>query len=259
MASYQTAFITLDSCITDYIDEAELSIHKYSKCFNLAFRAMDDLGIDFFYQIRTIVVPINENKTVNIPSNCLKIVKVGALNKAGEVVSLNVNSSLTSYSDLFKNRIAKLESLAPPDSLVNLNSNPSAFNNFWNDNTFSTLYGLPSGAPFIGQYKVDDANGVIVLDPYFSYEYLVLECVVSPKEGQEYYVPIQFRESIIAWLSWKDIKSMPNTRKGSLGDKRDRKHDYYNERRLAIAKYKPFYPEEMHQLSIANNRLTVKI
>ena len=256
---YQAAFITLDSCITDYLDEAELSIHKYSKCFSAAFRAMDDLGIDFFYQIRTVVLPVNANRTVNTPSNCLKVVKVGAINQAGEVMALNINYNLTSYADLFPNRIAKIEALAPPDSLVNLDLNVNAFNNFWSDNTFSTLYGLPSGAPFIGQYKVDDANGVLILDPSFAYDYVVLECVMLPQEGEEYYVPIQFREAIIAFISWKDIKSLPNTRRGTLGDKRDRKHDYYNERRLAIARYKPFMPEEMHQLNIANTRLTVKI
>ena len=255
----QQAFISLDSCITDYLDEAELSMHKYSKCFNAAFRAMDDLGIDFFYQIRTVVIPINANFTANIPSNCVKLVKVGVLNQAGEVISLNINNNLTSYADLFPNRIAQIQSLAPADSLVDLNLNTNAFNNFWSDNTFSTLYGLPSGAPFIGSYKIDEAAGIIVLDPSFAYEYLVLECVVSPQEGQEYYVPIQFREAIIAWISWKDIKSMPMTRKSATVEKRDRRHDYYNERRLAIARYKPFRPEEMHQLSIQNTRLTVKI
>lgn len=250
-------WISLDSCITDYMGEAELSIHRYKKLFDIAFRGMDDLGLDMFYQVATYALPINSNNTVTIPSNCLKLVKVGILNAQGEVVSLNRNSSLTNYDDLFPNRIAQLQSLAP--SLCPLNVSPWAFNNYWYGDTYITLYGLPSGAPFIGQYTVDEYNSVIVLDQYFNCDYLIVECVISPKEGEEYYLPIQFRESLIEWMGWRDIKNMPNTRKGSLGDKRDRKHDYYNARRLAIARYHPFYPEEAHQISVENVRLTVKI
>jgi len=248
--------ITLDSIITDYLEESEQSIHKYKKCFNAAFRCMDDLGLDFFYQIKSMRLPINANKTVNLPNDYLNYTKVGVLNNKGEVIPLYSNNNLTSYADLFPNRLALT---VDNPSLSNLDANPFAFNNFWSDGSIYTLYGLPSGAPFVGNFKIDSANSLIVLDHHFSYDYLILEYVASPVEGQEYYVPIQFREAIISWLSWKDIKSLPTTRKGGLGDKGARRHDYYNDRRLAIARYKPFRPQEAHQLNMENTRLTVKI
>lgn len=253
------AWISLDSCITDYIGEAELSIHKYKKLFDIAFRGFDDMGLDFFYQIASYPLPINANQTVTIPSNCLKIVKVGPLNSAGEIIPLYCNPNLTNYDDLLPNRIAKIQSLTPPTAINVLDISPFAFNNYWNGDTFLTLYGLPSGAPFVGSFTIDETNGVIVLDPYYNYNYLMVECVVSPEQGQEYYLPIQFREAIIEWMGWRDIKHLPNTRKGQLGDKRDRKHDYYNARRMAIARYKPFRAQEAHQLNMENTRLTVKI
>ena len=37
----------------------------------------------------------------------------------------------------------------------------------------------------------------------------MLEYVASPQEGGEYYVPLQFREALIAWVRWKDIISVP--------------------------------------------------
>jgi len=186
----------------------------------------------------------------------LNYTKVGVLNNKGEVIPLYSNNNLTSYADLFPNRLALT---VDNPSLSNLDANPFAFNNFWSDGSIYTLYGLPSGAPFVGNFKIDSANSLIVLDHHFSYDYLILEYVASPVEGQEYYVPIQFREAIISWLSWKDIKSLPTTRKGGLGDKGARRHDYYNDRRLAIARYKPFRPQEAHQLNMENTRLTVKI
>lgn len=252
-------WITLDSCINNYLSESEQGISKYYKCFNLAFRCMDELGLDFFYQISTFALPINANQTVNIPANVLRYTKVGVLNPQGEIISLLRDDNLTTYADLLPTRISTIQDLAPADTLGSLNTSPWAYNNYWNGNNFCTLYGLPSGGPFIGSFKYDEANSVIVLDINFPFDYIILEAVVSPEEGQEYYVPVQFKETIIAYLSWKDIKSMPASRRGALGDKRDRKHDYYNERRLAIARYNPFRPEEAHQLNMLNTRLTVKI
>jgi len=249
-------WITLDSCINDYLTLSEQSNHKYFKCFHSAFICMEKLGIDFFYQIKTMRLPINANMTANLPTDYLNYTKVGVLNNNGEIIPLNVNNNFTSYADLFPNRVSQTDD---NNSLAALNPSSYAFNNYWDNGGVYTLYGLPSGAPFLGEFKIDLDSMVIILDQFFAYDYLMLEYVSSPVQGQEYYVPIQFREAIIAWIAWKDIKSLPNTRKGSLGDKRDRKHDYYNERRMAIARFKPFRTQEAHQINMENIRLTVKI
>ena len=255
MALERQGFIRLDDCINAYLDEAELSIHKYYKCFNLAFRAMDELGLDFFYQIKTSKLPINANKTVNIPSDLLQYTKIGVLNGKGEIIPLYHNNKLTNYADLFPDRIAKTQD----NPTINLNPAGNVFNNYWDNGTCMALYGLPSGAPFIGSFKVDLNSGIILLDHNFAYDYLMVEYVASPKQGEDYYIPIQFKEAIISYLGWKDIRFLPSTRRGNLGDKRDRKHEYYNERRLAYARYVPFTPQEAHQLNMESTRLTVKI
>ena len=256
MALERQGFVRLDDCINNYLDESEQTIHKYYKCFNLAFRALDELGLDFFYQIKSVKLPINANKTVNIPADFLQYTKIGVLNQKGEIIPLYHNEKLTTYADLFADRIAKTQDIASPSTL-NVTSN--VFNNYWYDGTYLTLYGLPSGAPFVGNFKMDLANGVILLSHNFAYEYLMVEYVSSPKQGEDYFVPIQFKEAIIAYLAWKDIRSIPSTRRGNLGDKRDRRHEYYNERRLAYARYVPFRPAEAHQLNMESTRLTVKM
>ena len=103
------AYISLESVITDYLGEAELSIHRYKKCFDIAFRGMDNLGIDFFYQIQSFKLPVNANLTVNLPANCLNVVKAGVLNGGGEIVPLYTNSKLTTYADLLPNRLSKTQ------------------------------------------------------------------------------------------------------------------------------------------------------
>ena len=86
----------------------------------------------------------------------------------------------------------------------------------------------------------------------------MIEYLSSGNPEETFRVPIQFREALIAWLSWRDIANMPSTRKGNLGDKRDRKQEFYNQRRLANAQFKPLYLMQAYEWNLDNQRMTVK-
>ena len=64
-------WITLDSIIYDYINQAELSKHKYFKLFHIAFRVMEQLGLNFFYEIKSVKLPVTSSKTILIPDDYL--------------------------------------------------------------------------------------------------------------------------------------------------------------------------------------------
>lgn len=248
-------WVDLEECITQYMDEAEISIHKQVKLTQLAFRAVDELGLDFFYKVQSFKLPRNANYTVDIPANCLRVVKAGVLNDKGEVIPLSINSKLTTYADLLPDRVAKTQD----NSLFNWNADCNGiYFNYWNGNSYINFYGIPSGEPFVGSYKVDEHAGVILLSETFSYDYIILECLVSYNQDETCYVPIQFKEAIIAYLAWLDIRSLPNSRRGGLSDKRDRRKEYYNQRRLAIARYRPFKMDEAYEINLQSQRLTVK-
>jgi hypothetical protein len=254
MAAETQSFIKIDECIYSYMDAAELSNHKYFKLWNIAFRGIQDMGLDFFYQVKSLKLPINPNKTVNLPEDYLNYSKIGVLNSKGEVIPLFKNQKLTTFADLSQDRVAKTQDgslfdYADPNSPI--------FFNYWNGNSIGNLYGLPSGT-VVGEFKVDEHNGIILLSEDFSYDYIILEYVASPKEGADYMIPIQFKEALIEWIGWQDIKHLPASRKGSLGDKRDRRHDYFEARRRAVAKYKPFYLDEAYQQNLQSTRLTIK-
>jgi hypothetical protein len=254
--SQREQWIVLDECINSYLDESEQSIHKYFKIWQLAFRVMTDLGIDFFYQIKSVKLPINPNFTVFLPSDCLKVSKVGVFNDMGEIIPLYLNDKLSTFGQFSPDRLQKTQD----NTLFNFFwGNTPLWYNFWTGNSFTTLYGMPSGAPFIGTYKIDNNAGVLLLGETYSYDYVVLEYVASPQQDQQYYVPIQFKEAIIAGLAWLDIRSLPSSRRGNLGDKRDRKTEFYNQRRLAWARYRPLSLEEAAEWAQRNTRLTVKI
>jgi hypothetical protein len=86
----------------------------------------------------------------------------------------------------------------------------------------------------------------------------MLEYIASPVSGGEYFVPIQFKEAVIAYLRWKDLISLPPSRRGSLGDKRDRRAEYYNERRIAIARYDAVKLSDLYEWNLVNQRMAVK-
>jgi hypothetical protein len=252
--SQHLSYIPLDSCITDYMNEAELSQQKYYKLFHLAFRGLEDLGLDFFYRIQSVKLPINSNLTVTLPANYLNWTKVGVLNNRGEIIPLYYNDKLTTYADLSPDRLEKTQDHT--DFAGNWDNN--TWWNYWNGGAYTNIYGVPSGAPFVGSFKVDTANGVILLNEHFRYDYLMLEYVASPMEGNEYYLPVQFREALISWLRWKDIISIPSKTHVNNSNVLMRRKDYYNDRRLAIAKWKPIRISEMYQASQEMSRMAIK-
>jgi hypothetical protein len=256
MSNTHQQYVSLDTVINLYLDRSEQSVHKYYKCWQLAFSGMEELGLDFFYQIKSVKLPVNANLTVSLPDDYLNYSKVGVLNSQGEIIPMGYNNKLTTFADLQPDRLEKTQDNTITD-LIQFNT--PIWYNYWNNGAFSSLYGLPSGSPFIGSFKVDNHNGVILLSENFGYEYIMLEYVASPKQGEEYYIPIQFKTALMWYIAYNDIAMLPNTRKGTLGDKEQRKRAYHNERRVANARYRPVDLQSAHQWSMEQQRLTVKL
>jgi len=253
MAQHQP-YITLESVLQDYLGEGEYSVHKYFKCWHLAFRGFEQLGLDFFYKVQSVKLPINSNYTVTLPADYLNWTKVGVLNSKGEIIPMYYNDKLTTYADLLPDRLTKTED----DTLINNNDwGLNTWANYWNGAAYTNIYGVPSGQPFVGSFKIDTENGVILLNESFAYDYLMLEYVASPVQGQEYYIPVQFREALIAWLWWKDSKAV-SVRRGQVGINRDLEKSFNTERRNAIARWKPIRKSEIYQASQEQTRLAVK-
>lgn len=255
MSAQNRQFIKLDEVVNLYLDRSEQSYHRFFKCWHIAFEGFEQLGIDFFYQIKSVKLPVLANKTVIIPADYLNYQKIGVFNAAGEVIPLKYNDKLTTYADLNPNRLSK----TVDNTLFDLYSaNSPIFYNYWNGDAFVNLYGCPSGAPFVGGFKIDDTNGIILLDENFGYDYICMEYMASPKEGEDVYLPVQFKIALMWYIAWQDIAFLPTTRKGGLGDKEQRKKNFFNERRLANARWRPLYLDQAYELNLEMTRMTVK-
>lgn len=255
--SDRQSWIPIDDPINAYLDRSEQGIHKYAKCWHIAFDGMQQMGLDFFYQIKSVKLPINPNFTVDLPSDFLNWSKAGVLNDNGEIIPLNYNDKLTTYGQFSPDRLQKTQD----NTLFNFFwGNTPLWYNFWTGNSFTTLYGFPSGAPFVGSFKIDRTTGVILLNETYTYDYLMLEYIASPPaEGDQFFIPMQFKEAFMWWIAWQDISMLPSSRRGNLGDKRERERQYWNQRRLAWARYRPLHLEEAHEWAMRNTRLTVKL
>lgn len=255
MAIQKQGWSTLEECINLYIDRSEQSNHKYFKLWNIGSSLLEKMGINFFYQVQSIKLPINSNFTVNLPDNYIQWCKVGVLNGCGEIIPLDYNNKLTLFADLQTNRLAQTQD----NSLFNFYfANSGIFYNYWNGETFENLYGLPSGGPFVGSFRIDNTNGLIVLNDFFQYSYCVLEYLAAPAEGTELRLPVQFKEAMVAGLGWQDNYFKPSSSHMQRGDKESLKHNFYNELRLAKAQYKPWSLEESYEWNLKNQRETVK-
>jgi len=257
MALRHVSWITIDECINSYLNESEQSNHKYAKLWHLAFDGMNQMGLDAFYTVKSVKILTNANLTVTLPPDCLKISKVGVFNQQGQVIPLSVNNNLSTAYDMQPTRLSQTV-----DNTINTYNNiqNNIWYNYWNGNSLGTLYGAPSGAPFVGSYKIDNANNVIVLSEHFIYPYVVLEYVSSPDPSSEceYYVPIQFKEAMVAYLRWKDIISIPAKTHVQNSNVAQRRRDYFNEYRLAKARYDPINMNDLYQWNLNNQRLAIK-
>lgn len=251
--SQHLPYCPLDQVVTDYLDEAQLSNNQYSRIWHIAYRGFEDLGLDAFYHIQSVKLPINDNMTVTLPADYLNWSKVGVLNDKGEIIPLNYNGNLTTYADLQPTRIAQTED----DTLATWNYEYTWYN-YWNGGAYTNVYGVPSGQPFVGSFKVDTVNGVILLNEHYRYDYLMLEYVASPQPGGEYYLPLQFREALISWIRWKDAISIPVKSRPQQSNVMMRRHDYFEDRRRSLAKWKPLRVSEAYQSSQEFTRLTVR-
>lgn len=248
-------WVSIDECINGYTDMSEQSTHKYFKLWQIAFNIMTLLGLDFFYQIRTQKLEVNPNFTASLPVDYIKYTKVGVLNDVGEIIPLRYNEKLTSYADLFSDRLEKTQD----NTLFNFFLfNTPIWYNFWNGNMFTTLYGMPSGAPFVGSFKIDKTAGLILLDETFSYPYVMLEYVAAPQQGQQYYVPLQFKQAMISGIAWHDIMYIPVKTHVQNSNVAMRRKEFFNERRLAWARYRPLHLMEAYEWYLSSMRLTVK-
>lgn len=248
-------FVLVEDVVKQYIDQARLTMAEFRRLYSLAFRGLELLGMDIFFRPKTVKLKVNPNMTVDLPEDYIKYTKIGVLNAKGEVATLERNTNLTSYRINEADRASVNVDRASDTSRIS----DLVYLNFYYEGTgIVNLYGVGSTLQQLGHFDIDEDQGLIYLDNEFTYDYIILEYISSPQEDATFKIPIQVRECLIAYLAWKDIEYMPTSRKVNPTEKRMRRQEYYNERRLAKDRMMPFIKWEANSIIRMNEKSAVK-
>jgi len=201
MASDIGKYTPLKTVVAYFSDQHDKSEGDQDKYWLLGLRALTDLNFEISAEPKTVRLPVMPNKTVRFPADCLSWSKIGLLNSNGEMVTLKINTGLTTFRDMNANR---LEDLTPNinNSITSL-TGTNLFLNYYYMNNYYNLFGLGNGLIQYGECRVDDANQVIVLSPNFQYENIMFEYISSPQKDEDYRVETALQEAVIAFIEWK--------------------------------------------------------
>ncbi len=194
-------YTSLKTIVSYFLDSSGKSIKDFDKAWILAFRALTQLNQSVSGEVKSVRVPVSPNKTAPLPSDYTSWCKIGVLNNLGEVVSLKVNNGLSIYRDNNPNRLSQIF----PDvsnGFYGITGFPIYFN-YFNNGTYCNLYGASGGMITYGECRIDEKNNVIVLNPHFQYDAIIIEYISNPQQDDDYQIETCLQEAVIAFIEWK--------------------------------------------------------
>lgn len=201
MPSDISPYTSLKSIVAMALDEEVKSLADFDRCWILGLRGLVKVTMSFAGQPQTVRLPVMPNKTVFFPAGMLSWSKIGIMDDNGQINTLKINNALTTFRDNNPNRLNALT----PDvntSIGSLILVPYYANFFYGGNTYN-LFGVGNGIITYGECKVDEENRVIILDPNFKYDSIMVEGIMCPEKDNDYQVPICLQEAIIMFIKWK--------------------------------------------------------
>lgn len=195
-------YVPLKTVVAYALDECGLSYDKFDSCWILGLRALVEMNFDISAEPKTIRIPLNGNKTANIPKDCISWTKIGLLDKHGKISTLKINNSLTTWMDTNPNRLTKLQDSQVNDNLGAMAGAP-LYLNYYQNGTYGNYYGTGNGLIQHGECRVDEKNQVIIFHPDFKYDSVLFEYISSPEKDEDYSVELALQEAVIAFIKWK--------------------------------------------------------
>lgn len=245
MASDIKQYTKLKTIVSFWLDENSKSMGEFDSAWIMAFRALTKIGLSISFEPVTFRLPVNTgNMTVTLPAGYIKWTKIGVINASGEVSFLKVNNSLTKWRDNNPNRLTNISPDIPDQDVGWLATSPYFFNYYFG-NTYTPYFGATGGGLITyGDCVVDEVNNIIVLSPIYNFPDILLECIVSPQQNDDYQIQTVCVEAVISFLNWKF----------KLGSKQD----FYDALTEARRGLKPTTLQEIQQAIRENQKYSLK-
>lgn len=238
---------TLKKVIGQFLNSADQSSHQFLRLYNMGkFGLETEFNLDITGTFKTLILDVNGNKTVNLPCDYITYKKIGFLNGKGEVVTLKRNNQLSTLNTNVYNRTkgaTEVKGQLLPDGLFPYDD--FFYNNYFYNGVSYRLFGADSGTANRGEYKVDDKNKLIFLNPDFTDTQVVVEYLSDGyDEGCcDYDIDIRAARAMLAFIRWQD--AIDQRKKFSQSHVNGLMKDFYREKRLTAMRLNPFVLNEM--------------
>jgi hypothetical protein len=201
---------------------------RYPRFLQIAISGLRDLNQDIKSISTDALLPVNDNLTVDLPSDYIDYELIGIV-RNGRILSfgLNSNAAPLPLDDCGNSLVASdinTDSTSGGGSFIGYNS--AAFNK---DGQFvGRRFGLGGGGNSLGTYKVFKSKGYIALNN-FSGDEIILRYMSNLEQVDGNFVVDPFMvESLKAWMWWKYIQ---RSRSYGGGEKQLAQADYNKEKR----------------------------
>lgn len=251
--------ILLKTLVAQFLDSADDSSHAFRRLYNIGVRGCREFNLDILGTLKTVVLDVQPNNTAYLPTDYLSYSKIGVLNNRGEVVTYKRNDQLSQWNDIYTQQAGERQTGAPILNTLtpyfDQNTYPNWYYNYYLAGTYYNLFGADSGTPKVGEYKLDETNGLILLDPYNQYPQVVLEYLADGYDStaDDYEIDSRAEEAFLCYLRWKNAQDL--RKKYSQNDVRSFKIEFYREKRLAAMRINAFVLNEMEHASRVATKL----
>lgn len=252
-----SAEVNIDQVVAFYQSEANYTDAHRLRLHHLAVRGFHDIKQDVDGRVKTEKLTVSANKTVTLPPTFMQWIKIGVLNDLGEVATLRRNDSLTRYASTDVDRLTKntdgSSGLSAFDYL-----GLDFYSNYGNNGSLINLFGINNPLTYNGEFTVDVANNVILLDNGFEFGYIILEYIENPLAATDLSLPVQALEAWIAWMRWMDRMSLPSSRRSNQSMIDQFKREYYKQKKNLSMRLNPVRVSDLNEVIRINNRLILK-
>lgn len=250
--------IGLKQIVAELIDSKDSSSHEFRRFYNIGVRGIREFNTDVSGNFSTKLIDVNANKTAELPCDYITYSKMGVINEKGEIVTLRSNPQLSNYNDgriLKEDRFEDVPSIGTISAPAIPYNYPYIYYNFFVSNQSFNLFGIGGGGQDVGQYKIDEECGIIILSPNFRYEKILLEYLGDglDRETDDYMVDSRVSEALLAYMRWKSALDLPKKFPQSLV--REYKQEYKSERLKAKMRINKIVVSEFEDIQRLTNKL----
>lgn len=205
--------ITLKEIIGQYLSSATQGSHEFLRLWNIAvFGLKVEFNLDVTGEMKTVILDVSANKTVQLPCDYIQYSKIGVINAKGEIATFKRNNAMSTLNGINPtNRVAGAPQGGAVGFLGYNERYPYIYGNYFYNGNYYNLYGADSGSPTLGEYKVDDSQRLIFLNLHTHYPQIVLEYLSDGyDEGcDDFSVDVRAVQAVVAYIRWQNAIDQP--------------------------------------------------